>query len=200
MSTPIITISRQYGSGGREIGKRLADELRIPFYDRALIELAAKKSGFDESLFDKADQQSTNSLFYSLSMLGNASGMADLPIHDKLFLIQSNVIREVAEQGPCVIVGRCADYVLQEMDNVVNLFIHSDIKSKVKRAVSEYDVPEKNAEDFITKIDKKRATYYKYYTGMKWGWADNFHLCLYSDSIGISNTVKLVQSYINMLS
>ena len=119
----IITISRQYGSGGRLIGQKLAERLGIPFYDKELITLAAEESGFAEHLFEKNDRNITNSLLYSLSMYGNTMGLYDMPLNDKLFIAQSKTIQSVAEKGPCVIVGRCADYVLRNKPNVLNVFI-----------------------------------------------------------------------------
>ena len=124
----IITISRQYGSGGREIGKRLAEKLGIPFYDKELITLAAQQSGYSEHLFEKSDKGATNSLLYSLSMYGNTMGLYDMPLNDKLFIAQSQTIKNVAEQGPCVIVGRCADYVLRGRKDLLSVLIHDPIE------------------------------------------------------------------------
>ena len=180
----IITISRQYGSGGRLIGQKLAERLGIPFYDKELITLAAEESGFAEHLFEKNDRNITNSLLYSLSMYG------------KLFIAQSKTIQSVAEKGPCVIVGRCADYVLRNKPNVLNVFIHSDMESKVRRVVEDYGVESDNVVELINKTDKRRANYYNYYTGMKWGRAENYHLALRTDCIGIDGAVETLIRFI----
>ena len=192
----IITISRQYGSGGREIGKRLAEKLGIPFYDKELITLAAQQSGYSEHLFEKTDKGATNSLLYSLSMYGNTMGLYDMPLNDKLFIAQSQTIKNVAEQGSCVIVGRCADYVLRGHPHVLNVFIHSDMESKVKRLIEEYGVESDDVVDLINKTDKRRANYYNYYTGMKWGRAENYHLALRTDCVGIEGAVETLIQFV----
>lgn len=197
MVNSIITVSRQYGSGGRYVGKMLADKFGIPFYDKELISLAAKESGFAESLFENAEKNTTYSLLYSLSMFGASSaGTYGLPLSDKVFIIQSDIIKQVAEKGPCVIVGRCADYVLREKQNVVNLFLYSDIDSCIKRATQYYNLEEKKAKEAIEKTNKKRAAYYNYYTGERWGDVKNYHLSLNTDAIGVENCVDVAARYI----
>lgn len=195
----VITISRQYGSGGRFIGKMLAERLGIPFYDNEIITLAAKESGYAENIFEKAEQISTHSLLYSLSMFGSAAGVYGLPLSDKVFLIQSDIIKKCAEKGPCVIIGRCSDYVLRDYDNVINFFIYSDIVHKIKRAVEFYGIDEAKAQSTIEQKDKKRATYYNYYTSNRWGDIDNYNMAINSDSIGIENAVKLLEDYVRMV-
>lgn len=192
----VITISRQYGSGGRLIGKMLAEKLGIPYYDKELINIAAKDSGFAEDLFHNVDQNATNSLLYSLSIYGNTVGLYDMPLNDKLFIAQSKAIKKVAAQGPCVIVGRCADYVLRDFPNVLNVFIHSDMESKLHRVTEDYKPETNNIVDYINKTDKRRATYYNYYTGMKWGRADNYHLSIRSDSVGLEGAVDTIISFV----
>lgn len=193
----IITISRQYGSGGRLIGQKLAERLGIPFYDKELITLAAQESGYAEHLFEKtADTNISNSLLYSLAMYGNTMGLYDMPLNDKLFMAQSKTIQHVAEKGPCVIVGRCADYVLRGVPNVLNVFIHSDMASKVRRVTEDYGVTDDNVVDLINKTDKRRANYYNYYTGMKWGRAENYHLALRSDAVGIDGAVETIIRFV----
>ena len=196
MKKTIITISRQHGSGGREIGKRVAKELGIAFYDKELLTRAAKESGISEELFQSNDEKPTNSLLYSLSMYGNTMGLYDMPLNDKLFIAQSKTIQNVAEKGPCVIVGRCADYVLRNKPNVLNVFIHSDMESKVRRVVEDYGVESDNVVELINKTDKRRANYYNYYTGMKWGRAENYHLALRTDYIGIDGAVETLIRFI----
>lgn len=199
----IITISRQYGSGGREIGEKLAARLGIPFYDNELISRAAKESGFSEKAFENAEKKATNSLIYSIVMGMGAYGNQDigfthLSLDDQLYLAQSNVIRKVAEEGPCVIVGRCADYVLREYKNVVHVFIWADMDFRKKRAVSLYGLKENKVEEEIVRIDKRRANYYNYHADEKWGKAENYHLSIKSDFIGIDNSVEQIYRFLEM--
>ncbi|MDF2904824.1 MAG: hypothetical protein K0R34_145 [Herbinix sp.] len=197
----IITISRQFGSGGREIGAKLAKKLGIPFYDNELISRAAKESGFAEAAFENAEKKASNSLLYSLAMGMNAYGNQDigfthLSLDDQLYLAQSNVIRKVAEEGPCVIVGRCADYVLRDCNNVINIFIWADIDARKKRAIEQYHMKENKAEEEILRTDRRRANYYNYHASEKWGRAENYHLALRSDYVGIESTVDCILQYL----
>jgi cytidylate kinase len=197
----IITISRQFGSGGREIGEKLARKLGIPFYDNELISRAAKESGFAETAFENAERKASNSLLYSLAMGMNAYGNQDvgfthLSLDDQLYLAQSSVIRKVAAEGPCVIVGRCADYVLRDFSNVVNIFIWANLETRKKRAVELYHLKENKAEEEILKTDRRRANYYNYHASGKWGRAQSYHLSLRSDYVGIDNTVDCIYRYL----
>lgn len=197
----IITISRQYGSGGREIGKKLAERLGVPFYDNELITRAAKESGFAVEAFQNAENKATNSLLYSIAMGMNAYGNQDMgytqmSIDDQIFLAQANVIRKVANEGSCVIVGRCADYILREYPNVVNIFIWADMEYRKNRAVSLYQLSPNKAEDQINKIDKRRANYYSYHACEKWGKAANYHLSIKSDYVGIDSSVDCIMNYL----
>lgn len=191
----IITISRQYGSGGRFIAKLLSEKLGIPYYDNELITMAAKESGYSEAIFEKAEQLSTHSFLYSLSMFGSTDGMYGLPLADKVYIAQSEIIKKCAEKGPCVIVGRCSDYVLKDFDNVINFFIYSDEASKVERAVKYYGIEADKASSELRKKDKKRANYYNYYTSQSWGDYSNYHLALNSDAVGIEAAVDILASY-----
>ena len=199
----IITISREFGSGGREIGKMLAEQLGIEFYDKELLELASKHSGITQELFVKHDENYTNSFLYSLVM-GNYPVTSDgrinpeLPLNQKIFLAQFETIRSLAEKGPCVIVGRCADYVLRNRDNVINFFITGSMPQKRRRILERYDIEKNKVEDFIRKTDKRRANYYNYYTDMKWGEAKNYDLCLNSSKTGIEGAVEIMQDYIRI--
>ena len=186
----VITISRQYGSGGREIGAKLAEKFGVPFYDNELITRAAKESGFAESAFENAEKKATNSLLYSIAMgmnsYGNQElGFSHLSLDDRIYLAQSNVIRKVASEGPCVIVGRCADYILKDMENVVNIFIWADIKFRIERAIRIDGLSANKAEENIAKIDKRRANYYNYHASEKWGRAENYHFSIKSSYGGI---------------
>ena len=197
----VITISREYGSGGREIGEKLAKELGVPFYDNELITRAAKASGFAESAFANAETKATNSLLYSIAMGMSAYGSHEvgytsLSLDDRIFIAQSEVIRNLAKEGPCVIVGRCADYILKDMDNVINVFIWADMKYRVHRATTMYDLPVNKAEENIRKADKRRANYYNYHANEKWGKAENYHISIRSDIVGMDSSVDILKCYI----
>lgn len=197
----IITISRQYGSGGREIGKKLAKELKIPFYDKELITKAAKESGFAEAAFEQAEDKARSSLLYSIAMGMNAYGSIEfgvpgLSLDDRIFLAQSTVIRKVAEEGPCVIVGRCADYILKDFPNTFHVFVWADISTRVERATTLYGLSELKAEENIVKTDKRRANYYNYHANERWGMASNYHLSIKSDYLGVDYSVEYIKRFI----
>lgn len=197
----IITISRQYGSGGREIGEKLAKELGVPFYDNEIISRAAKESGFAESAFEHAEDKATNSLIYSIAMGLNSYGTQDfgftnLSLDDRIYLAQSEVIHKLAEEGPCVIVGRCADYILRNNSNVIDVFIWAKLDARVKRATEKYNLPVHKAAEQILKTDKRRANYYNYHANEKWGRADNYHLSIQSDYLGIDGSVQCIKEFV----
>lgn len=197
----IITISREFGSGGREIGKLLAKDLDISFYDKELLEMASKDSGICEELFVKNDESYTNSFLFSLVMGSypvSADGRInpDLPLNHKIFLAQFDTIRKLGDKGPCVIVGRCADYVLRDNPRVINFFLTGDLADKKARILGRYDIEKDKVEDFIKKTDKRRASYYNYYTDQKWGAAPNFDLCINTSKTGIQGSVQLMKEYI----
>lgn len=199
----VITISREFGSGGREIGKRLSERLHIPFYDKELLEIASKESGICRELFDRNDEAYTNSFLYSL-VVGNYPISSDgriepeMPINQRIFLAQFDTIKNIAAKGPCVIVGRCADYVLKNEKNVINFFINGNTAEKKKRILERYDIEKNKVEDFIKKTDKRRASYYNYYTDMKWGEARNFDLCINTSRTGIDGAVETMLAYIGI--
>ncbi len=194
----IITISREYGSGGRIIGQKLSEKLGIPFYDNELITLAAERSGINEEYFKEVDSMPKSSIILSLSVLSPSTEVYGMPLNEKIFLTQSKVIHEVAEEGSCVIVGRCADFVLENNPNVVNVFIHSSMSNRIKRVKEVYgDKVHDNVESYIKKIDRRRASYYSFFTDKSWGKANNYSLVLNSDQIGIDNCVDMIIEYIN---
>jgi cytidylate kinase len=193
----IITIGRQFGSGGREIGEKLAEKLEIPYYDKSLIHLAARDSGIDEDLFNSADEKAYHSFWTAYA--GNAgffpnriSLFNEMPMNDRLFLIQSNIIRKLAESGSCIIVGRCADYILRDDPHVIPVFIHSGEQDRLNRIIQSYGIASKDARDVMIKTDKRRAAYYNYYSGEKWGRADNYDLSINSGAAGIEGAVDLI--------
>lgn len=193
----IITIGRQFGSAGREIGEKVASHFGIPCYDKELLSRAAKESGFCEEMIESHDERPTNSFLYNLVMdtysFGyNASSFMDMPISHKIFLAQFDTIKKIASEGPCVIVGRCADYALSDFDNCIHLFIYGEEKAKTKRIMKKYNLSESKAKDMIIKKDKQRQSYYNYYSSKKWGRADSYDLCINSSLLGIDGTVKLI--------
>lgn len=193
----IITISRQYGSGGRIVGKKLADALGVPFYDNELINLAAEKTGLSKECFKEAENTSAGNLLFSITSLASGMDSCGLPLSEKIFLVQSQVIKEVAEEGSCVIVGRSANYVLSENPNCINVFLQADLKDRVDRAVRHYDLPEKNAEAAVIKTDKRRANYYNYFTGGKWGKAENYDLILNTSRLDLDHVVEVIKAYVS---
>lgn len=187
MGIPVITISREYGSGGREIGERLAKELDIPFFNKELILMAAKESGLSEEYIKKTEQMKATSFLYGLYM-----GAQQLPMNDQIFLVQSKIIRKVAKQGPCVIVGRCADYVLRERKDLLNVFIHAPLEFRAQRAKEKYEKEASNMQDFVKKKDKQRASFYNYFSQNKWGDARNYHLSI-SSTYGVDYAVAVIK-------
>ena len=193
----IITVARQYGSGGREIGERVAELLGIPKYDKELITMAAEKDGFSEAALEKIDETATSSLLYTLAMGSNLFAGAHvpqmhLPLNDKLFVRQSEVIRSLAEKESCVIIGRCADYVLRNDPNRFSVFVYGDIACRRARVAERHSVKESAALDLINKTDRRRASYYNFYTGGKWGKYDNYHLAVNSSALGIEGTAQVI--------
>ena len=195
----IITIGRQFGSGGKEIGIRVAKELGIPFYDKELLQEAAKKSGLCEKIFENFDER-PKSLLYSIAM---DSYMFSLPgagagdsLEQQVYLATFNTIRHLAEEGPCVIIGRCADYALADNPNHLSLFIHAPIDVRVQRVAKRQKVSPEEARKLIIKTDKRRASYYEYYTSKKWGAVDSYDFCLNSNYLGLGRTVELIQTMV----
>ena len=194
---PVITIARQYGSGGHEVGEKLAGKLGVPFYDKALIAMAAKKSGLSEEVFADADEKATSSLLYSMVMGSYAfgsriPGINEMPINDKLFIIQSDIIKKAAAEGPCVIIGRCADYILRDFENCLNVFVHADKAARVKRIVGKNLCEAKKAPDFVTKKDKQRANYYNFYSNNRWDDLMKYALTLDTSKFSVEQAVDLI--------
>ncbi len=198
----VITIGRQYGSGGRVVGRMLAEKLEIPYYDKELLVEAAKDSGICQELFEDHDEKPTRSFLFSLvtgtGTRGDLGGSyMDMPLNHRLFLAQFDTIRRVAGEGPCVIVGRCADYGLRDQANVINVFSKADMQHRVARAVERGADPAK-AEDFVKKQDKQRAGYYNYYATTTWGDVNNYDLCLDTGRLGYENSGELLCDYIRL--
>ena len=194
----IITIARQYGSAGREIGEKVAAALGIPLYDKELIKEAASKGDLNEEVLKNADEQAANSLLYTLAMGSNILGTTmnfgyKMPINDKLFILQSEVIKEYAAKGSCVIIGRCADYVLRDTPGLLRLFIYGDIDHRQARIKERHpEIKSPQIIDVINKTDKRRASYYNFYTGNKWGKYDNYDIAVNSSTLNVDGAVDVI--------
>lgn len=205
MEKYVITIARQYGSGGRTIGEMLADKLGIHFYDKELMKLASEDSGINERLFNTADEKVKQSVFSKMFKTEKAykgdviSPKSDEFVSDdNLFNYQAKVVKELAERENCVIVGRCADYVLKDYDHVLSVFIHGPKDFCMQEAAKKINLTGKELERFIAKTDKERADYYKYYTGREWTDARNYDLCLDSSKLGFERCVEEIIAYMNV--
>ena len=189
----IITIGREYASGGRSVGKLISEKLGIPFYNKEILHMAAEKLNMSADDVKNADETAANSLLYSISLMNNLSSASSLPLNDRIYIEEREVIKSLAEQGPCVIVGRCADSILKEIrDDVLNVFIYADSEARAKRAINEYNESPDSVYASLRKHDKKRSTYYNLNTGQKWGATDNYDLCLNSSKLGIEMCADLI--------
>jgi len=202
-TSTIITIAREFGSGGKEIGQLLAEDYGIKCYDKELLSIAAKESGLAPELFENHDEKPTSSFLYSLVMdtysLGyGSSAYVDMPINHKVFLAQFEAIKKIATEGPCVIVGRCADYALADFPNCVNIFIHADLPARIERIAKLYDLSEDKAKDLIKKTDKNRESYHNYYSNKKWGEAGEYDLTINTTTVGISGAVKIIEELVRL--
>lgn len=192
----IINIGRQVGSGGIEIGKMLADSFHIAFYDKSLLELAAKETGLDAKYFEKADEKPTNKFLFALANNDTNVNYENFLSRDELFKFQANVIRRIASEKSCVIVGRTSDYILRDFDNCFNFFIHAPMDKRVEEIMKQENMSENNAIHLINKVDKKRANYYNYYTNKIWGNASSYHLSVDSSLLGWKGTAELLKKII----
>ena len=203
MKKKIVTINRQYGSGGRYIGENLAKAMGVPCYDEKLIDMVAKESGFAQSFVAEKGERMTGSLLFniasSLSFANNVfSTNNGVTLQDEIYFTQNRIIKELADKGPCVIVGRCADYILREREDCLNVFIFADNESKIERAEKYFNITREEAPAVLKKKDKARANHYKYYTDQEWGMASNYDLCLNSGLIGIEGCVKAIQQVLEL--
>ena len=192
----VITISREFGSGGRELGVKLADKLGIPFYDKELISMAADDINIAEDAFQHYDEHIVVHDPLDRQFYHAFSEVYQIPMSDQIFVAQSNVIRRLASYGPCIIVGRCADMILTDS---LNLFIYANMKDRIRRMLeleSEAESDGKEMERRIREVDRKRKEYYQYYTGNTWGRAQNYHLCLDSGPVGVEGCLRAVLAYL----
>ncbi|PPK80100.1 cytidylate kinase [Lacrimispora xylanisolvens] len=199
----VIAIGRQCGSSGKVIGEKVAAALGIKCYDKELLALAAKNSGLCEELFQSHDEKPTNSFLYSLVMdtynVGlTSSGYMDMPINHKIFLAQFDTIKKLAEEESCVIVGRCADYALADDPNLVSVFITADDKDKIQSLKELYQIDDAKAKEVMVKTDKKRSSYYNYYSNKKWGDVRSYDLCINRSPIGVDGAVDMILKYIEV--
>ena len=201
----IVTIARQVGSGGREVGELLAMELGYEYHDKSLISLAAEKSGISHEVIKNTDEKATPSFLYSIAMGGMgmvpfSHGMPyDTPVNDRLFVLQSGIIEELAKANSCVFIGRCADFVLRDFPNVVRVFIYADPDKRAEVIAKRNNVSLNEAKNLAVKLDKKRANYYGYYTSKKWGRSENYDLMIDTTKIGITGAVRLIKKYVEMI-
>lgn len=182
----IITIAREYGSGGRLIAQRVAEKLQLVYYDNEVIDLAAKELGIDVDTIRKASEEKTSSFMYTMS-----STAFSLPLNDQVFAMQSKIIRHLAKHDSCIIVNGCADYILEDYDNVLTVFIHAPLESRIKRVQEEYNEEHSDYKKYVMKKDKRRSNYYNYYTTKKWGQLKNFDLTINSD-LGIDEVADII--------
>ncbi len=195
----IVTIDRKYGSGGRLVGEKLAGLLGYRFYDRELLKIAAKESGMHEDVVQHFDEKPAGSLLYSTYLYATLPVTDALPLNQKLAFAQFDVIRRVAEQGDCVIVGRCADYVLQERDDCFNVFISASNEVRRMRLAKYYGIPAELSDKALKKQDKMRAEYYNFFTQRKWGDAANYHLCVDTGRFTLDGAAALLQAAVRQL-
>jgi len=196
----VITIGRQCGSGGKKIGQALAEKMGVNCYDKELLTLAAKNSGLCEELFETHDEKPTSSFLYSLVMdtysLGyTTSAYMDMPINHKIFLAQFDSIKKLADEESCVIVGRCADYALADYPNTVSVFITGDDDRRIQNLKELYKVDDAKAKDIMVKTDKKRASYYNYYSSKKWGDSRSYDLCINSSKLGLEGSINMILEF-----
>lgn len=205
MNRLVVSLGRQFGSGGREVAKKLAEKLELDYLDKELLTVASEKSGVSLAMLERADEKPLSAFAYSAHIpLNMYAGIYNVPVmgsafsDDKLFAIQADAIRSEAASKNCVIVGRCSDYILSGLGCMISVFVHADMDFRISRVCDIYEVSEKEAIKQIKTIDKKRAAYYEFYTGKKWGDAAGYHLCLDVSKLGTEKTVDAICSYIEI--
>jgi cytidylate kinase len=203
MDKIVITIARQYGSGGRTIGEMLAKDLGIKYYDKEILQLASDESGINEGLFEKADEKLKNTNLFKIARKAYKGELIppesdDFTSNDNLFNYQAKIIRKLAEEESCVIIGRCADYILRDFDHVLSVFVHAPADFCLAEAMKKHSMSEKEMERFIAKTDKRRAEYYKYYTGREWTDARNYDLCLNCGKLGFERCLEEIKAYLKV--
>lgn len=202
----VVNIGRQLGSGGREIGEKLAARLGIDFYDKELITLASKESGLCREFFEKADERASQTIIGGLLSMrfpfvtDGAVSASNCLSNDALFKVQSDVIRRLASEKSCLFVGRCADYILRDHPQCINIFISASQEARIARlCLKNKDMTEDEAKNIMDKMDKKRAEYYNYYSYKTWGSASTYHLCIDSSKLGTEGTLDFIEKYVKMV-
>ena len=197
-----ITIGRQFGSGGRDIGVRVGELLGVKVYDKEILTMAAEKRGISPDYLRRVDEKAASSLLYTLAMSSSLYGArhlgVDVPINDQLFITQTEVIKEIAEAETAVFIGRCADYVLRDHPHRLSFFVYSDYESRVHRVMERHSCKRSEAEALINKTDKKRVNYYNFYTGKKWGKFENYHMSLDSSLLGVEGTAQMIAQLVKI--
>ncbi len=194
----LVTISREYGSGGRIIGRLVAEKLGIPFYDKEILDLAVEKSGLSREIVETAELRAKSSFSYSLASAMNfGEGMIGetISVNEKLFITQYDVVHQIADEGEGVIVGRCADYILKDLPGVTNVFIYGELEDRIRRSIDVYGVDENKAKEVVMTYDKARANYYNYHTCQKWGQFSNYNLAINSSYISDEAAADLIVEY-----
>jgi len=204
MDKMIITIGREFGSGGKYIGEELAKRLNIKFYDKELLRVVAEKENLDIGLLEKTDETNRGSFWYTMAMASfsttdSVNSLSELPMNEQIFLKETRTIQEIAKKESCVIVGRCSNIILKDVPNVKNIFVYSsDMDFKIKRKVEFAHMSTKEATKAILRKDKERASYYNYFTNEKWGAKEGYDLLIDTSKIGVENAIKLIESYVKM--
>lgn len=201
-SDTVITIARQYGSGGHEIGEKLAQQLGVKFYDRELLTLAAQKSGLNQALIENYDEMPVGSLLYTLSLtsyLSANNGIVQIPVQHQVFLAQFDAIREATSRESCVIVGRCANYVLKNRPHCVHVFVHAGMPKRVARIMERMHLSEKEAITLVEKTDKKRAAFHNFYADTKWGNLEGYNLALDTSYITTDDAAEVIRNYADLM-
>lgn len=203
----VITIGREYGSAGHDIGKLVAEKLNYAFYDKKLVEIAAKESNISDETVKHFDEKATPSLLYSLvsgsySMHGmNGPLYYEMPLNDRLFMAQSHVVKNIAAKENSVVVGRCSDYILDDCDDIelIKVFIYAPQEFRIKRVMDRFGLTQRQAKDKVVKTDKQRKTYYSYYTSRDWGKMPNYDICINSGKAGIENSADIIVDFVRRL-
>ncbi len=204
MANTVITIARQYGASGRFTGELLSEMMGIPCYDRELITMSAAKSGYNEDVVESYDEKAQSSLLYTLAVgsvdYGTPVPLAyHMPMSDKLYIMQSNIIRELADKSPCIIVGRCADHVLNENEKRVAVFLKAELSVRAERVAERHNISLSEAQDMCVKTDRRRAAYYSHYTGQKWGRSDLYDLMIDTTRIGAHGAALVIKQYVDSI-
>ncbi len=195
MSNQVIVISRQFGSGGRKIGKLLSDRLQIPYYDMALIEMASQRSESDYVSLLKVDEKRVSRKWYEFPMeIGLEYQMKRVPMNEELFSLQAEIIKDLANQGPCILIGRGADYILRENPRMLSVYVHADMETKLEVVCRHYNLSREEAAALMRKTDKQRSVYYNYYTEYKWGDINNYDIALDRGKLGIERCVDILEN------